>query len=188
VDSAPSSDKTYSVPVSSEIGTNSIAWAQLSRFYLRTEIGTRSIAWAQLSRFYLKTETGSSLRNTVFWNINRTVFLDKDRTMDNVQKHNNCTNVPLSQTFRSHLCTYFFMNCLFPWIIHTFTHLFIYYDYFVTRLCDLVVRVPDYRSRGLGFNSRLYQIFWEVVGLEWGPLSLVRITEELLVRTVAASV
>jgi hypothetical protein len=30
-----------------------------------------------------------------------------------------------------------------------------------------------------GFDSR-YQIFWEVVGLERGPLSLVRIIEELL--------
>jgi hypothetical protein len=33
-----------------------------------------------------------------------------------------------------------------------------------------------------------YQIFWEVVGLEWGPLSLVSITEELLDRKVAAPV
>jgi hypothetical protein len=48
------------------------------------------------------------------------------------------------------------------------------------RLCDLVVRVPGYRSRGPGFDSRRYQIFWQVVGLERGPLSLVRITEELL--------
>jgi hypothetical protein len=31
------------------------------------------------------------------------------------------------------------------------------------RLCDLVVRVPDYRSRRPGFDSRRYQIFWEVV-------------------------
>jgi hypothetical protein len=38
----------------------------------------------------------------------------------------------------------------------------------------LVVTVPAYRSRGPGFDS------WEVVGLERGPLSLVRITEELL--------
>jgi hypothetical protein len=30
-----------------------------------------------------------------------------------------------------------------------------------------------------GFDSRCYQIFWEVVGLERGPLSLMRITEEL---------
>jgi hypothetical protein len=39
-----------------------------------------------------------------------------------------------------------------------------------------------------GFDSRRYQIFWEVVGLERGPLSLVRITEELLEWKVAASV
>jgi hypothetical protein len=29
------------------------------------EIGTNSIDWAQLSRFYLKTETESSIRNAV---------------------------------------------------------------------------------------------------------------------------
>jgi hypothetical protein len=29
--------------------------------------------------------------------------LDKDKTMDNVQKHSICTNVPSSQTFRSYL-------------------------------------------------------------------------------------
>jgi hypothetical protein len=44
----------------------------------------------------------------------------------------------------------------------------------------LVVRVPGYRSWGPGLDSRRYQIFWEVVGLERGPLSLVRILEELL--------
>jgi hypothetical protein len=43
-----------------------------------------------------------------------------------------------------------------------------------------VVRVPGYRSRVPGFDSRSYQIFLEVVGLERGPLSLVRIIEELL--------
>jgi hypothetical protein len=48
------------------------------------------------------------------------------------------------------------------------------------RLFGLVVRVPGYRSRGPEFDSWRYQIFWEVVGLERGPLSLVRITEELL--------
>jgi hypothetical protein len=46
---------------------------------LSPEIGTSSIDWAQLSRFYLKTETESSLRNVVFCKINRTVFLDKTR-------------------------------------------------------------------------------------------------------------
>ena len=48
------------------------------------------------------------------------------------------------------------------------------------RLCGLVVRVSSYRYRGLGFDSRRYQIFWVVVGLERGPLSLVRSNEELL--------
>jgi hypothetical protein len=55
-------------------------------------------------------------------------------------------------------------------------------------LCGLVVRVPGYRSRGSGFDSRRYQIFWEVVGLERGPPILVRIIEELLERKVAAPV
>jgi hypothetical protein len=48
------------------------------------------------------------------------------------------------------------------------------------RLCGLVVGFTCYRSRALGFDSRRYEIFREVVGLERGPLSLVRITEELL--------
>jgi hypothetical protein len=47
------------------------------------------------------------------------------------------------------------------------------------RFCGLVVRVPGYISRGPEFDSRRYQIFWEIVGLEWCPLSLVSITEEL---------
>jgi hypothetical protein len=48
--------------------------------------------------------------------------------------------------------------------------------YFVGHLCGLVVRVPGYRSRGSGFDSLRYQIFW-VVGLEQGPLSLVSTIE-----------
>jgi hypothetical protein len=47
------------------------------------------------------------------------------------------------------------------------------------RLCGLVVRVSAYRSRGPGFDSRPYQIFWQVGGLERGPLSLVRTIKEL---------
>jgi hypothetical protein len=54
--------------------------------------------------------------------------------------------------------------------------------YFVDRLCGLVVKVPGYRSRDPGFDSRLYKIFWEVVGLKRGPLSLVGTIEELLGR------
>jgi hypothetical protein len=51
----------------------------------------------------------------------------------------------------------------------------------VDHLCGLVVRGP-------GFDFRRYQIFWEIVGLERGPLSFARIIEELLERKVAAPV
>jgi len=47
----------------------------------------------------------------------------------------------------------------------------------------ITVRVSGYRYRGPGFDPRGYQIFWIVVGLERGPLSLVslvRSIEELL--------
>jgi hypothetical protein len=54
--------------------------------------------------------------------------------------------------------------------------------YFADRLCGLVVRVSGYRYRGPVFDSRRFQIFWEAVGLERGPLSLVRRTEEVLGR------
>ena len=50
----------------------------------------------------------------------------------------------------------------------------------LTASVGLVVRVSGYRYWGPGFDSRRYQIFWVVVGLERGPLSLVRSTEELL--------
>jgi hypothetical protein len=49
-----------------------------------------------------------------------------------------------------------------------------------------VVRVPDCIQRS-GFDSRRYQIFWEVVGLERGPLSLVSAIEELLGRKSSGS-
>jgi hypothetical protein len=55
------------------------------------EIKTNSVDWAQLSRlFNLKTETDSNFRNDV--------FLIKNRTMDNIQKRNNCIITPSSQT------------------------------------------------------------------------------------------
>jgi hypothetical protein len=58
---------------------------------------------------------------------------------------------------------------------------------FTDRLCGLVVRVPGYRSRGPRFDSQRYQIFWEVVGLERGPLSLVSTIEELPGRNSSGS-
>jgi hypothetical protein len=59
---------------------------------------------------------------------------------------------------------------------------------FCYRLCGLVVRVSGYRSRGPGFDSRPYQIFWEVRGLERGPLSLVGTIEELFNEKIAVPV
>jgi hypothetical protein len=53
------------------------------------------------------------------------------------------------------------------------------YNSNIDRLCDLVVRIPAYRFRGPRFDFRHYQIFWELVGLERGLFSLVRIIEEL---------
>jgi hypothetical protein len=52
----------------------------------------------------------------------------------------------------------------------------------------LVVIVPGYRRRVPCFNFRRCQIFWEVVGMERGPLSLVGITEEQLKEKVAIPV
>jgi hypothetical protein len=54
-------------------------------------------------------------------------------------------------------------------------------------LCGLVVRVPGYRTRGPGFDSPRCQIFWQVMGLEWVPLSLVSTIEELLGRNSSGS-
>jgi hypothetical protein len=53
------------------------------------------------------------------------------------------------------------------------------------RLCVLVIRAPLRKSRGPGFDSRRYQIFLVALGLVWGPLSLVKITEALIERKVA---
>jgi hypothetical protein len=63
------------------------------------------------------------------------------------------------------------------------------HSYWLTldRFCGLVVTVPGYRSRGSVFNFRRYQIFWVVVGLERGPLSLLSTIEELLGRNSSGS-
>jgi hypothetical protein len=55
------------------------------------------------------------------------------------------------------------------------------------RPCGLVVRVSGYRYMGPRFNSQCCQIFWAAVGLEQGPLSLMRKIEELLGRNSSGS-
>jgi hypothetical protein len=47
-------------------------------------------------------------------------------------------------------------------------------------LCGLVVGVPEYRFRGFVFDSQHCQIFCRVLGLERGPLNLLRITAEVV--------
>jgi hypothetical protein len=54
--------------------------------------------------------------------------------------------------------------------------------------CDLVVRVPGCKPRGPGFDSQRYKIFHVAVGVEWGPLSLMRINQELLQRKIMVPV
>jgi hypothetical protein len=70
--------------------------------------------------------------------------------------------------------------CAPSWFYLQKIYFLIIYHWIFDRLCGLVVRVSGYRYRGLGFDSRRYHIFWVVVGLERGPLSLVRSIEELL--------
>jgi hypothetical protein len=68
-------------------------------------------------------------------------------------------------------------------------HCIWYFCYFVIQLF-ILCRPPLWSSgqsfwlkiQRSEFDSRRYQIFWEVVGLERGPLSLVNTTEELLGR------
>jgi hypothetical protein len=50
-----------------------------------------------------------------------------------------------------------------------------------------VVRVPGYRFKGPGSTPGATRFFWEVVGLERGPLRLVSTVEELLERKSSGS-
>ena len=88
----------------------------------------------------------------------------------------------LSHIFVFHTCSYYCFLFLVKEIFSLCPHL-TSRSFFRDRLCGLVVRVSGYRYRGPAFDPRRYQIFWVVVGLERGPLSLVslvRSIEELL--------
>ena len=63
--------------------------------------------------------------------------------------------------------------------LHAFTKAI----YLLDLLCGLVVRVSGYKYRGPGFDPHRYQIFWVVVGLERGPLSLVNLVRPIWVAT-----
>jgi hypothetical protein len=69
-----------------------------------------------------------------------------------------------------------FYHFIYPWSKYSPQHPVL------DRLCDLVVRIPDCSPRGPRFDFWCYQISLVVVGLERGPLSLMRIFEELLER------
>jgi hypothetical protein len=80
-------------------------------------------------------------------------------------------------------CFWFKMFIIFLIIYFLFSYLFIW-----PPLCS----TSSYQSSWLqiwryGFDSQCYQIFWEAVGLEWGPLSLMSIIEELLGKNSSSS-
>jgi hypothetical protein len=87
------------------------------------------------------------------------------------RKNYKLTMAVISDTFLSLL----FVVYILAYVIFVL-HMKVSHD----RFCDLVVRVPGYRSRGPGFDFWHYQIVWEVVGLDRGILHIVSITEELL--------
>jgi hypothetical protein len=57
----------------------------------------------------------------------------------------------------------------------------------VDHLCGLAGQSSWQQIQRSGFDSRRYHIFWEVAGLERGPLSLVSTIEELLGRKHSGS-
>jgi hypothetical protein len=81
---------------------------------------------------------------------------------------------------------------LFQCVFSICNSLTLKYDIFestllICLLFGLVVRVPSCRPRGPRFDSQHYQIFWDVVGLEWGPFNLVSTSEELLKKSNSGS-
>jgi hypothetical protein len=98
--------------------------------------------------------------------------------------------VPRSKIrLRDVMLSYLSTRTILPCFIRTYSCELCFKEAFPIsdRLCGLVVRVRGYRSRGSEFDFQRYRIFWKVVGLERGPISLVITIEELLGRTSSGS-
>jgi hypothetical protein len=79
-------------------------------------------------------------------------YITEDNALQNAYKHN-ISQGSIMNSYHINFCNTTFI-------------IFVLND----RLCGLVVRVSGYRTKDPGFDSRPYQIFWEVGGLKWGPL------------------
>jgi hypothetical protein len=88
--------------------------------------------------------------------------------MDWISSTDNCGSMPVNADHTSHSEGIIIIILLLLWT-------------------PLWSSVPGYRSRGPAIDSRRHQIFWKIVGLELGPLSLGSIIEELLERTSSSS-
>jgi hypothetical protein len=89
-----------------------------------------------------------------------------------------CVYGPIHLSMWCHSCPYY-LQCAEMLVIVMVLHVHVIT---IDCLCGLVIRVPGGRPRGSRLKSQRYQIFWVAVGLEWGPLSLMSINEELLER------
>ena len=90
------------------------------------------------------------MKAAVFWDVppqcGKTV-----RTFQNL--------LPPSSGQRKLLAKRTYHSIIYIFLVHFICFLFVNSLYLYDRLCGLVVRVSGYRYRGLGFDSRRYQIF-----------------------------
>jgi hypothetical protein len=97
-----------------------------------------------------------------------------ERTMDNIQNWDSYINIPLSEPY--------ILVSLFVMIWMNDSRSMDFWPPLWSSGQSYWLRIQ--RS---GFDSRRYQIFWEVVGLERGPLSLVSTIEQLFGRKISGS-
>jgi hypothetical protein len=85
-------------------------------------------------------------------------------------------------TVHVHLCLYIYHLCG-----HSHRNLGVSFPSLI-KIIRFVLHIYIFFLFGPGFDSRRYQIFCIALGLERGPLSFVRINEELLETKVTATV